>query len=458
MIRKIIYIAALTLLSQIAFSSISNIPAGVIIDTIKCLSDTSSSYSVYVPSNYTTEKNWPVLFGFDPSANGRIPIEKYYELAEKYGFIITCSNNAKNGAWDTAIKSAQIMIDDINQRFSIDPSRMCAYGFSGGGRLASLIAIENKTISAVINCGAGFPNNSNPNYYFKFQYINIIGLRDFNYIEIMGLDKQLAKLGVNYSIIPFDEGHLWPKKEIFEEAILHLILRDYKNNPSSESYNFLYNHYKYLFNCLDETFLIPIKEYMYTFLIDIEKILNVASTSSTIKYQNFFESNEFLDYSKLKSNAIPIERNFQREVISEMSQVYSFSAESKMFRKTWWKHKINAINHYISDTNTYYKYMGERLKNYVFISAHESMNSLDSSNYSSLLNLNYILKLCYPNNYYPNYNAASIYARMGDINKCYKELKLAREKGFVDMKIILNDPDFEKIRDSKKIQELFIQN
>ncbi|MBN2830171.1 MAG: hypothetical protein JXR56_07620, partial [Candidatus Cloacimonetes bacterium] len=53
------------------------------------------------------------------------------------------------------------------------------------------------------------------------------------------------------------------------------------------------------------------------------------------------------------------------------------------------------------------------------------------------------------------YNLACCYGLTGDSKKSGKYLKLALQRGFKDYAHILVDTDFDKVRDSKEIQEIF---
>src|SRR3981081_2641344 len=60
--------------------------------------DTNHSYALYLPSNYTPQKRWPLLLAFDPSVLGGRPVNLFQNAAEKYGVIVVGSNNTRNFA------------------------------------------------------------------------------------------------------------------------------------------------------------------------------------------------------------------------------------------------------------------------------------------------------------------------------------------------------------------------
>src|SRR6267143_2302869 len=72
-------------------------PRGEIVESVACKSDLQQSYALYLPSQYTPDKKWPMLYAFDPGARGKLPVSLFKDAAEKFGFIVVGSNNSKNG-------------------------------------------------------------------------------------------------------------------------------------------------------------------------------------------------------------------------------------------------------------------------------------------------------------------------------------------------------------------------
>src|ERR1700722_466491 len=118
-----------------------DLPRGQIIDDVKCAAHPEQSYALYLPSNYSPQHAWPVIFAFDPRANGRSPVVQYQAAAEKYGYIIAGSKNSRNGPARVSMTAAQAMLEDLNSRFSIDSKRMYVAGHSGGARFSMDLAM-----------------------------------------------------------------------------------------------------------------------------------------------------------------------------------------------------------------------------------------------------------------------------------------------------------------------------
>ena len=195
------------------------LPKGQIVEKVVCQSNTNYSYALYLPSNYTPEKRWPILYSFDPIARGSVPVQRFKEAAEKYGYIVVGSHNSRNGS----IKLSEIvaaLIEDTLKRFSINEQRVYATGFSGGARVACSVAEKlNGAITGVIACGAGFPPELSPSKNIPFIFFGTIGTEDFNFPELMQLDRTLESLSINHRVAVFEGAHSWAPKDLCTEAI-----------------------------------------------------------------------------------------------------------------------------------------------------------------------------------------------------------------------------------------------
>src|ERR1051326_3271850 len=183
------------------------LPRGKVIEKVVCQTNANLSYALYLPSNYTPEKRWPILYGFDPGARGSVPVERFKEAAEKYGYIVAGSNNSRNGPGVPLSEIVKALLADTQTRFSIDDRRLYATGLSGGARVACMVAEALKgAITGVIACGAGFPPGAGPSKNTPFIFFGTAGSEDFNLIELKELDKTLSSLSITPRVVFFKGG------------------------------------------------------------------------------------------------------------------------------------------------------------------------------------------------------------------------------------------------------------
>ena len=137
--------------------------AGQLIERVVCKADQSQSYALFLPSNYTPARKWPIIYCFDPGARGSLPVERFKEAAEQYGYIVAGSNNSRNGPGVPIKQIINGLLEDTHERLEIDDSRVYTAGFSGGARLACAVGyMFNGKIAGVIASGGGFPQNITP--------------------------------------------------------------------------------------------------------------------------------------------------------------------------------------------------------------------------------------------------------------------------------------------------------
>lgn len=214
---------------------------GQITEKVLCGSDAAQSYALYLPSSYTPARKWPILYAFDPGARGKIPVERFKEAAEKYGWIVVGSNNSRNGPLQFSVDAFNAMRKDTSARFSIDEAREYTTGMSGGARVAVMIAhLCRDCIAGVIGCGAGFPNGVPPAPAMRFVYFGAVGVDDFNFPELKTLDEALLKAGMAHSVRVFAGRHEWAPAAVLTEAVEWMELQAMKTSKRQRDENLIY--------------------------------------------------------------------------------------------------------------------------------------------------------------------------------------------------------------------------
>jgi hypothetical protein len=204
-------------------ASAQDLPRGQIIDDVACADAPAQHYSLYLPSNFTPDRRWPVILAFDAGGRGRRGVERYQAGAERYGYIVAGSNNSRNGPWKPSLDAARAMATDVAARFPVDSRRIYTAGMSGGARVAMMVALHPELIAArdhapvagVFASSAGFPpgefRDSVP-----FPVFATAGTDDFNYLEVRALERTLKS---PRRVLIFEGGHTWLPIEAATEGI-----------------------------------------------------------------------------------------------------------------------------------------------------------------------------------------------------------------------------------------------
>ncbi|HKH45330.1 MAG TPA: hypothetical protein VKM72_11750 [Thermoanaerobaculia bacterium] len=206
------------------------LPAGTVIETISCQGASDQRYALYLPSGYRTNRAWPIVYAMDARGHGKDVAEILKAGAERYGWIVASSyNTMSDQSIDPNTAALRAMWTDSHARLALDDRRAYLAGFSGTVRSAVSLALAAPgTVVGIFGASAGFPFERPPSKDVPFDFFGTFGDRDFNYYEMVDLEKKLAALGLPYRIERFEGPHDWPPAELAARGIGWLELRAMK--------------------------------------------------------------------------------------------------------------------------------------------------------------------------------------------------------------------------------------
>jgi len=204
-------------------------PRGLI-ERVVCADRPEQSYAVYVPASAASSAPAPVLYLLDARGRALLPIQRFREAADAFGWILVSSYDSRSDtAGDPNGPALAAMWNDTHARLSIDPRRTYFGGFSGGGRAAVGLASRSpRPVAGVIGCGAGFPDDDASVSGLPFAYFGTVGDRDFNYDEMRRLDERLGAAKAPHRIAIFPGGHDWPPPPVAREALAWMELQAFR--------------------------------------------------------------------------------------------------------------------------------------------------------------------------------------------------------------------------------------
>jgi dienelactone hydrolase len=203
---------------------------GVVIEKVVSAGDPTRSYALYLPTAYDPKRQFPILYCFDPAARGPIPVARFKDAAEKYGYIVAGSNNSRNGPNQPLSEIVRDLWADTHARFSIDDRRIYLAGMSGGARVAISVGFWLKDrVAGVIACSAGFPTEIPPTTVRPFVLFATAGTDDFNNPELQSLARRLEGSAPPSRLVVFDGGHTWLPTEFALTAVEWLEIQAMKS-------------------------------------------------------------------------------------------------------------------------------------------------------------------------------------------------------------------------------------
>ncbi len=446
-----------------AVTQTESIPRGQIVERIEALSDSSQSYALYLPSNYTPNRKWPVLYAFDPGARGRVPVERFKEAAEKYGWIVLGSNNSRNGPWELAVNAWNAMLTDTHQRFAIDDERSYATGFSGGARAAVRIAVGCKCLAGVIASGAGFPIDLAPSPQMHFVFFGAAGVDDFNYPELKSLQESLTKAGITHRVQTFEGRHEWPPVSVATAAVEWMELHAIKAGKRPRDDGFINAMWQQLLNearTLEES-----KKYSEAYQLyfdlaesfkglrdvaEIETKINQLGDSREVKAAIREEQGQIRKQRELESrlNSLIAGRDGGTSVNQSQEGFDSANLLPKILNDLRRQSKA-------SEDSTQRR-IARRVLDGLFVGLVEQGIGLlqTEKNYSESIKPLKLATEVNPDRPGPFFYLAWAYAANRDKKKSLQSLNTAVEKGFSDAAMIIANKAFDSIRNDPEYQQI----
>jgi predicted esterase len=206
-------------------------PRGEVVTRLRARSNPKATFAVYLPSSFTRDRTWPVVFLLDPRGRALIPLELFRPAAERLGYILVSSYDSQSdGARDPNDMALDAMLEDAQRYLAPDARRIYLAGFSGTARFAWEVSEEFPGVLAgILGFGAGTPGDKRWLAQHvrgtPFDYFGAVGTVDPNYLEMRQLQRDLAGAGLPFRLELFAGPHRWPPAEICRRAIEWMELR-----------------------------------------------------------------------------------------------------------------------------------------------------------------------------------------------------------------------------------------
>jgi polyhydroxybutyrate depolymerase len=214
-------------------------------------------YLVHLPAGYDRTKKYPVviaLHGGMARSELQRDMSKMNPVADRHGFIVvypdgtgrtrlltfnagSCCGFAANRGVDDVGFIRRLIVQELPSKFSIDPDRVYATGFSNGAMLCYRLACELSDLIAAIGPVAGDLGVEGPLPKRPVPVIHIHGRHDNN-VPLAGGVGSNAFQPVPHRSIPetiawwVKANHCNPRP--IEEVEKHYILKRYEPAPGSE--------------------------------------------------------------------------------------------------------------------------------------------------------------------------------------------------------------------------------
>jgi predicted esterase len=431
------------LLLSVAVIRADERPRGRLVSKVVSEADPPHSYVLYVPGGYTPERRWPVIFCFDPSARGQIPVERLQNAAEKYGYILAGSLTSRNGPLSANAVAAQAMIKDVNARYSLDPRRVYATGMSGGARVATTIALSG-VAKGVIACGAGFPTlpDGIP-LKVPFVFFGIVGREDFNFGELRRLDDDLNERGAVHHIATFEGGHVWSPEASMTEAVEWLELQAMRAGTTAKDDAFIAERFAE-------------RRARIAQLSGLEKWRATKSLAADfdglVDARDFARDADALGKTKEIKNALKKESRLfakESELIEELGEAALGSLSSKQRLAGKLREQIDAVGDPAERSM-----IKRAIAGYCSIAQETARDSTAQRDYRRAVDLLELFVALRPEHARGWSDLARAYAHVGETTLALDALERAASNGFSDESRVEGEPAFARLRSDARFVEV----
>lgn len=137
--------------SQLFFAQDLSLRKGAVVDSLRVNDSIAESFAMYLPRNYTSDRNWPIVFIFDNKGRGVNVARLFSSAAEEQGYLLVASNKIlKDDSLINNLKLASRLMENIALNFPIDENRIYTAGIKEGALVASALPVVNSKIKGVL--------------------------------------------------------------------------------------------------------------------------------------------------------------------------------------------------------------------------------------------------------------------------------------------------------------------
>ncbi len=193
---------------------------GAIMESIAVNDTVPEDFALFLPTKFDASKRWPVIFVYDMQGRGKMVLRMLLGAAEKNNYILAASNNVNDSLSLTQnVLISKRMFNTVFELFKIQKDRVYTAGFDGGARIASVMPTFMNQITGVISCGSTVGNTEVLSSKKPFHFVGVVGTEDFNYPEMVEMEKLFNVMKFPNQTLIFEGGHKWPSQQLISRAI-----------------------------------------------------------------------------------------------------------------------------------------------------------------------------------------------------------------------------------------------
>lgn len=413
---------------------------GEIIEAISVQDSTQNTFSLYLPTSFSTDKKWPLLMIFEMEGRERQAISMFLQAAERQGYVLAAPRMSDTVPLTTNMISASKSLEKVVGMLPINYDQIYAAGASSGGRFASLTPILIKGIKGVISINASVANRELLSAKQPFHFVGVVSKENFNYTPMLTDTELLDRLKFPNQVLLYDGNGEWPGIDYLEKGmqLFTLAAMGRKLIPKDSAY--VEKAYREDLEKVDQLKKIGDLLWAEQYMTEMMSIYGAHKNLDSLRsvQRDLRRDQQFKAMKRNENSAFLKESMLKEDYLYYMEEdVYTYNFNNL----GWWKHQMGEINKFISAANPYEKQMGSRLLGFVNALAVDNIDIVRSESVvdEDALAFLYMLKtILEPENYEFYLKTISLSAKNEDYGTALFYLEEVLKKGFKDKEKLYN--------------------
>ncbi|MEX0314594.1 MAG: alpha/beta hydrolase [Allomuricauda sp.] len=441
---------------QQGWSQQMTLKKGAILQNLSINDSIPDTFSLYLPTYFSTEKQWPLLIVCDLEGNEKRALSMFLNAAEKEGYILAAPALSDTLSLSNNMVKMANTLESVSGLLPIHKSRIYSGGEGSGGRFANLVPLFTKRVKGALSVGASIANVELLSPKRPFHFIGIVNKSDYNYSSMRRMKRLLDRYRFPNQLLLYQQTQDWPEMGFLQKALQYFTLMAMRRNLIPADSSYIQQQYK---DDLDKiNYLKSTKRFLLTerHINEMMGIYGVYKNLDSLRMiQRELRKDKIFKGMKRGENAA-----FLKE--SLLKEDYDYYLEEDIITHNfnnlgWWNYQMTELDKFMSGTNPYEKQMGNRLKGYVNALAEDNIDIIQSEDLidEDALAFLYMLKtILEPENFDFYLKIISLSAKNEDFGTALFYLEEALKKGFKDTDKLHNLEHTALLRIDPKFNEV----
>ena len=433
---------------------------GVIMDSLPVNDSIARRIILYLPQDFDTGKQWPVLFLCDMEGEQSKKIRYLKTAADKNGYIIATTRGLKDSlSLTNKILLISKTLDELKDLLPLDSERIYTMGYDTGGQLATIVPSMLRGVSGVLSVASSLPNLELINPKDPFDFVGVMGRGDYQYVYLLGSEVLLDQRKVPNYIFYHPEGHQWPDLVYLDLGIQMLTLMGMKRATVPRDDSVIQSAYTDYQNVILELEQMGQWGLGYHYSEQGESVFKALTDTDWFrdKKKSIRKSKEYKD-QKREWDAVRL-----KELVLDGDYMFYLEEDVLSFNLDnlgWWNYQMGKITKYKNSAKREEQLLGERLDGYLnaLIDEYLVLSAQEPNpDYDGLILLNMLKTITAPADYEHYLQVISLTAKYGDFGTSNYYLEALLKKGYADADKLYTLPHTGLLRISPEYNALIAQ-